>query len=143
MTLDQFISSVSGTYLDYDGSAGYQCVDVAKAYMKKCLGINQFSIGSAKNYWERYNKIPELKNNFTRISNGKDFLPQKGDICIFKGTADNKHGHVCIATGRGLCQNKSTDYFYSLDQNYGTDKRCRIVKHNFKNFYGVLRPKKG
>lgn len=57
---------------------------------------------------------------------------KNGDIVIWNS---GTYGHIAIATGEG-----TTRWFKSFDQNYGVNKRCRIVKHDYKNFLGVLRP---
>jgi chromosome segregation ATPase len=36
----------------------------------------------------------------------------------------------------------TTSYFYSFDQNWSKINVCEVVKHTYKNVFGVLRPKK-
>lgn len=135
MTFDKFVSTYNGKGTDYDGAYGVQCVDLIKLYLDKVFGIKAGSWGNAKYYWLNFEKISELKNNFTKISNTASFVPQKGDIMVWNGKVGSGCGHVAICTGEG-----TTSYFYSYDQNWN-GKKMHKVKHGYDNVYGVLRPK--
>ena len=132
MNLDEFINKYKGSKIEYDNVSPYQCVDLVKMYAKKVLGLDFGAFGNAKDYYYNFEAIKTLKDNFTKIKNTPTFIPQKGDIVIW---GNGKYGHIAVATGEG-----TTRWFKSFDQNYGIDKRCRIVKHDYKNFLGVLRP---
>ena len=133
LTFDAFVNKYIGGAVDYDGSAGAQCVDLAKAYLKEVHNVPQFSIGgSAKNYWTRtFNQLAE----FEKIENTKTFVPKKGDIAVWDSSKGGGHGHVAICTGEG-----DTKHFYSYDMNWN-GKAMKKVKHDYSGFYGVLRPK--
>ena len=137
MTYSEFIEKYDGKAVDYDGSAGVQCVDLIKLYLKDVFNIQPFSIGgSAKNYFDGFESFTALKGKFEKIYNTPTFIPMKGDICVFGSGVGGGHGHVSIANGDG-----TTSYFYSYDMNwYG--KACKLVKHkyNSEDFLGVLRP---
>ena len=133
MTFNEFVNKYIGRAVDYDGSSGAQCVDLAKAYLKEVFGIPQFSIGgSAKNYWEK--EFKQLAD-FKKIKNTPDFVPKKGDIAVWNSSKGGGHGHVAICTGEG-----DTKHFYSYDMNWN-GKAMKRVKHDYSGFYGVLRPK--
>jgi hypothetical protein len=135
LTFDAFVNKYIGRAVDYDGSAGAQCVDLAKAYLKEVHGIPQFSIGgSAMYYYLRFEQFAPLKGKFKRIKNTPDFVPLKGDIAVWNATKGGGHGHVAICTGEG-----DTKTFYSYDMNWN-GKAMKKVKHDYKGFYGVLRP---
>ncbi len=135
MNFDEFVKKYNGKATDYDGGCGVQCVDLAKLYMDKVLGIKIGAIGNAEAYWRRYNEFSILNKNFDRIANTPSFVPQKGDIVVWD-LRHGKYGHIAIADGVG-----STSYFYSYDQNWG-GKAMKRVKHSYKDgFAGVLRPK--
>lgn len=135
MTFDAFVNKYLGRAVDYDGAAGEQCVDLAKAYLKEVHDVPQFSIGgSAKYYYSSFNSFPKLKEKFIRIANTPEFVPLKGDLAVWRETEGNKHGHVAICTGVG-----DTKSFYTYDMNWN-GKAMKKVKHNYKGFYGVLRP---
>ena len=132
MNLDEFINEYRGKRVEYDHVSLYQCVDLVKMYARKVLGLDFGAFGNAKDYFYNFEHIDLLKSNFTKIKNTPTFIPQKGDIVVWK---NGKYGHIAVATGDG-----TTKWFNSFDQNYGINKRCRIVKHDYKNFLGVLRP---
>ena len=132
MNLTDFINKYKGTRVEYDNVSYYQCVDLVKMYAKKVLELEFGAFGNAKDYFNGFNSHSVLKNNFKRIANSSNFIPQRGDIVIW---GNGKYGHIAVATGEG-----TTSWFNSFDQNYGLNKKCRIVKHNYKNFLGVLRP---
>ena len=137
MNFDEFVKTYLGKSTDYDKAAGVQCVDVIKIYLDKCFGIKAGKWGNAKDYYEGFNNVSVLRNNFTRIANTPDFVPQKGDICVWGANLSNEHnfGHIAVATGEG-----NTKEFYTYDQNWG-GKPMKKCKHNYKAFLGVLRPK--
>lgn len=77
MTFDEFVENYNGQAIDYDGGAGVQCLDLAKLYMDKVLGITPRNIGNAEAYWNRFDEIPELRNNFSHIPNDDSYFPEK------------------------------------------------------------------
>ena len=137
MNFDEFVKNYLNKSTDYDKVAGVQCVDLIKVYLDKCLGIKAGAWGNAKDYYEGFNNVSALKNNFTRIANTPDFVPQKGDICVWGANISDEHnfGHIAIATGEG-----NTKEFYTYDQNWG-GKPMKKCKHSYTAFLGVLRPK--
>ena len=133
MTFNEWVNKYIGRAVDYDGSSGAQCVDLAKCYLKEVHDVPQFSIGgSAKFYWEK--DFSQL-SGFMKIKNTPDFVPVKGDVAVWNSSKGNGHGHVAVCTGEG-----DTKSFYSYDMNWN-GKAMKKVKHNYKGFYGVLRPK--
>ena len=136
MTFDEWVKKYSGKAIDYDGTYGVQCVDLVKHYVKNVLGISPQSIGNAIEYYNKRNKVAYLKDNFRWHNNTPDFIPKKGDICVF--TSKSGNGHVSVATGEG-----TTSYFYSYDQNYpkAQHEPMTKIKHSYNSFLGVLRPK--
>lgn len=135
MNYQDFINTYNGKSVDYDGGYGVQCVDLIKLYLDKVFNIKIGAIGDAHVYFDNYNKVELLKNNFDRIENTPDFIPSKGDIVVWNKNTGNGCGHVAIATGEG-----TTTYFYSYDQNWG-GKTIRRIYHNYTNVSGVLRAK--
>lgn len=136
LTFDAFVNKYIGKAPDYDGAAGAQCVDLAKAYLQEVHNIPQFSIGgSARYYYSAFKGFPKLTQKFTRIANTPDFVPLKGDIAVWNSSVGGGHGHVAICTGEG-----DTRSFYTYDMNWN-GKAMKRVKHDYKGFYGVLRPK--
>lgn len=133
MKFDTFINTYLGKAVDYDGTAGAQCVDLIKLYLKNVFGITPKAIGDAHAYYDKFPYHSFLNKNFVRIKNTKKFVPLKGDICVWSKDM-NGYGHVSIATGNG-----NTEVFESFDMNWN-GKAAKFVEHNYKNFLGVLRP---
>ncbi len=134
MNYSEFVDKYLGKSTDYDGVSGVQCVDLIKAYLHDVFGISAGSWGNARYYWISFNSRQPLKNNFTKIANTADFVPQRGDIVVWNNSVGNGAGHVAIATGEG-----DTHNFYSYDQNWN-GKPMKKVQHTYSGVYGVLRP---
>ena len=139
ITFDQFVKNHLGRGVDYDGVAKVQCVDLAKCYLKEVYGISAGAWGDAHSWYDEWTRYTDLlQKNFERIPNTPEFVPQKGDICVWKPSlSSGGWGHIAIASGEG-----DTTYFYSYDQNWtGKHDPCTKVRHNYSHFYGVLRAK--
>lgn len=136
MTFDKWVNDNLGRGIDYDGTYGVQCVDLAKHYIRHVLGITPQSIGNAIEYYNKRRTSSYLTKNFDWIDNTPSFIPKKGDLCVF--TSKSGNGHISVATGEG-----TTSYFYSYDQNFPKAKHEPMtkIKHTYNSFLGVLRPK--
>lgn len=136
MTFDKWVNDNLGRGIDYDGTYGVQCVDLAKHYIRNVLGITPQSIGNAIEYYNKRRTSSYLTKNFDWIDNTPSFIPKKGDLCVFTSRSGN--GHISVATGEG-----TTSYFYSYDQNFPKAKHEPMtkIKHTYNSFLGVLRPK--
>lgn len=137
MTFNKWVKENLGKGIDYDGTYGVQCVDLAKHYIKNVLGVTPQSIGNAIEYYNKRKTSEYLTKNFKWIDNTAEFIPKKGDLCVF--TSKSGNGHISVATGEG-----TTSYFYSYDQNFPKAKHEPMtkIKHGYTSFLGVLRPKK-
>lgn len=137
MTFNKWVKQNLGKGIDYDGTYGVQCVDLAKHYIKNVLGVTPQSIGNAIEYYNKRKTSEYLTKNFRWIDNTAEFIPKKGDLCVF--TSKSGNGHISVATGEG-----TTSYFYSYDQNFPKAKHEPMtkIKHSYTSFLGVLRPKK-
>lgn len=137
MTFNKWVKENLGKGIDYDGTYGVQCVDLAKHYIKNVLGVTPQSIGNAIEYYNKRKTSEYLTKNFKWIDNTEEFIPKKGDLCVF--TSKSGNGHISVATGEG-----TTSYFYSYDQNFPKAKHEPMtkIKHSYTSFLGVLRPKK-
>lgn len=137
MTFNKWVKENLGKGIDYDGTYGVQCVDLAKHYIKNVLGVTPQSIGNAIEYYNKRKTNEYLTKNFKWIDNTAEFIPKKGDLCVF--TSKSGNGHISVATGEG-----TTSYFYSYDQNFPKAKHEPMtkIKHSYTSFLGVLRPKK-
>lgn len=137
MTFNKWVKENLGKGIDYDGTYGVQCVDLAKHYIKNVLGVTPQSIGNAIEYYNKRKTSEYLTKNFKWIDNTAEFIPKKGDLCVF--TSKSGNGHISVATGEG-----TTSYFYSYDQNFPKARHEPMtkIKHSYTSFLGVLRPKK-
>ncbi len=131
--VDRFFNKYNGVGVDVDGCAGVQCVDIISRYMSEVYGISNSTL-NAKEYWNNFYSYGFLYNNFTRIPNTPDFVPQKGDIVV---RTTGQWGHVMIANGEG-----TTTWFKSYEQNtMGRNEPTQLVKNNYSGVAGVLRCK--
>ena len=137
MNYTEFINAHNGRGTDYDGAYGVQCVDLIKAYLKKVFGITPGAWGNAHAYYDNFYSLPGLYKSFNRITNTASFVPQKGDIAVWRKGSGFPYGHIAICNGEG-----NTSWFKSYDQNWtGNHDKCTLIKHNYNMVAGVLRPK--
>lgn len=136
MKFSEFIRKYEDKAVDYDGAYGVQCVDLAKLYIDKVIGVKPQSIGNAHAYYDNYEDT-YLKKYFNRIKYKKGVKPQRGDLVVWgvKYNGSSKYGHIAIATGE-----YNSNYIYTYDENYG-GKRMHRVKHSYAGLSGYLRPK--
>lgn len=141
MKFNEFVKKYLGKGTDYDNYAGVQCVDLAKLYIDKVIGVKPQSIGDAYCYNDNFSKT-YLKNYFDRIPYKHGDKPKKGDLVVwgknYNGTS--KYGHIAIATG-----DSDKTGIYTYDQNVGrtvTLKKMRKVHHSYNGIACFLRPKK-
>jgi hypothetical protein len=135
MTYTEFVKKYLGKEIDYDGSSGVQCVDLAKLYIDKVIGVKPQSIGDAYCYYTDFNET-YLKNYFTRIKYRRGVKSQRGDLAVWglKYNGTSKYGHIAIATGE-----QSSKTIITYDENFG-EKEMHRVDHSLKGLSGFLRP---
>ena len=136
MTFDEFINTYKGSHIDYDGVAGYQCVDLIKHYLRDVFGIYAGAWGHAKDYWNITNRA-NVSDYFYNVPNTPDLIVERGDIVVWGAMPGNPYGHVAIGLGLG-----DVNGFQSLDQNWGNnfqEQAVRQIGHNFNYVIGVLR----
>lgn len=135
MTYADFIKKYNGKSTDYDGVYGTQCVDLAKLYIDKVLGVKPESIGDAHSYYDNFDKT-YLKKHFKKIPYKKGVKVKKGDLVVWgkKYNGKSENGHIAIATGT-----MGDDYIITYDQNWGS-KAMKRVKHSLTGISGFLRP---
>lgn len=135
MSFSDFVKKYLGIGTDYDGVYGVQCVDLAKLYIDKVLGVKPESIGNAYCYYDDfYNTY--LKRHFLLIPYAKGVKAQKGDLVVWgkKYNGKSEHGHIAIATGV-----QDADSITTYDQNWG-GAQMKKVKHSLTGLKGFLRP---
>lgn len=140
MNYSEFEAKYLGKAVDFDGTAGVQCVDLVDQYLKDCFGIEGVWCNGAKDLYNNFSSYPALVKAFDRVPNTPDLIVREGDIVIWGG---GSWGHTGIGTGHG-----TVDWFITLEENtLGRHEPTQLVKHWFNNdicnpCLGVLRPKK-
>lgn len=142
-TYDEFEKAYLGKAIDYDKSAGVQCVDLADQYLKDCFDITGVWVSGAREFYTNFEKWPAMTKNFDKIKNSRSLIAQKGDIVVWNG---GKWGHVGVCTGKG-----DIDWFECIEQNtLGKHEPTQKVTHYYNKrtgvdscypVSGVLRPK--
>ena len=129
-TFDRFFSENNGKFVErVDSNALNQCFDLA-IYWCEYLGFPKSIFSGLINASQIYTQWTHTQ--FDKIPNTPEFVPQKGDICVFSGTP----GHVSVATGKG-----DLNTFESFDQNFPTGSASHLMTHNYNNLLGVQRLK--
>lgn len=132
MTFNEFIEKWNGKGCDYDGVYSFQCVDLARMYLKEVCGTKQFSpVVGAKDIWNQ-----EL-SGFTKVPNTPDGTPPNGSIVVW-GSTYGQFGHVAIAIGG------TTSTFKAFSQNdpVGTLPQIKAYR-SYKSVLGWFTPKVG
>lgn len=135
MIFSDFVKKYLGVGTDYDGTYGVQCVDLAKLYIDKVLGVKPQRIGDAYSYYDNFDNT-YLKKHFKKILYKPGVKAKKGDLVVWglKYNGKSEHGHIAIATGV-QDENSITTY----DQNWG-GAQMKKVKHSLAGLSGFLRP---
>lgn len=132
---DKYFAERIGKGLDYDGYYGVMCFDLANDYSVNLIGSKAFIGMGAYEIYTNFANQPS-KDLYERIPNTPEFVPIKGDIMVW-GQSLGENGHVAICNGKG-----DTTWFESYEQNWtGHNDPVALIKHNYNNVLGVLRPK--
>lgn len=125
-----------------------QCMDLAFEYLNR-LGIDRASIRHQYAYQVWTSPTDLTRQYFDLFPNTPTFIPQVGDIAVFKIINGIPVGHISIVMpGTTLMnlitfdQNWDTLHYYHLDANGNHIPYCRTVVHNgYYGCAGFLRPK--
>lgn len=146
---NKFISDWNNKSIEAeDPTALDQCMDLAFKYCD-ALGIDRAAIRHQYAYQVWANATDLTRKNFDLLENTPTFIPQVGDLAVFKQVSGIPVGHISVvAQGTSLMnlvsfdQNWDTLHYYHVDNNGNHIPYSRQVIHN--NYYGVvgfLRPK--
>ena len=132
----EFLNKWQGKYCEVNDPTNlYQCMDLAYAWCD-FLQITRDTIRHLYAY-EVYTKPnDQTVKYFELIPNTPAGIPPVGSLVVFSKEIGGIAGHISIATGEG-----DTNSFNSFDQNFGTDKKCRIVNHGYGPVLGWLKPR--
>ena len=103
MTYSAFVKKYLGKEIDYDGSSGVQCVDLAKLYIDKVIGVKPQAIGDAYCYYTDFNEtylVSPACNSFRILANDVDpyyllYVLQRSEFqrkCVFLGDGNTRGG---------------------------------------------------
>jgi hypothetical protein len=107
MNLQGFVDKYKGQPVDFDGSFGAQCVDLARQYFKEVWGFTRQPegvIGAADFYFKHENRRAQRELcdcHMFSIADGH--VPPVGAVVIFGSTGTNQYGHI------GICVNADTE----------------------------------
>lgn len=130
----EYVKTLVGGSVDYDGWYGAQCVDLIGHIMQKFCGFTPY--GNAIDYMS--NKMPPGAKRF----NGSAGI-QPGDIPIWKWGPSDPFGHI------GFCTAVTSSGTTCIEQNVdgapvGVGGPARIRTRNFDHLVGYIRlPYKG
>ena len=125
-TVDAFVNRWNGSYADYDGAYGAQCVDLFNYYNRDVVKAPRIAVNYAA---QLFGAAPS--SHYEKLSPG--VTPRKGDVAVW-GTSwpYTSAGHVAIVLG-DQGGNMSV-----LSQNTGAAKIMSITKAHLS---GYLRPR--
>lgn len=130
MTLTQFIKTNKGKKLDFDGNKSFQCVDLARFYLRDVWNVPQFPAlgeeGGAKDIIDHPGSL-----KVTRDSVLADY--SRGDLLIWGAADKNKYGHVAI-----LVAVYNTKYFIVLEQDGFKQDGVKLEFRSRENLLGCL-----
>lgn len=134
-----WLNSKIGTGTDWDGVYGFQCMDLAVAYMNYVTDGKVTMWGNAKDAIQ--NKFGDTA---TIYKNTPSFKPQYGDIAVWTIGNFSTYGHIGIVVDGN--PNNDLQTFKSLDQNWyggGLTKTelAQIITHNYDGVTHFIRPK--
>lgn len=132
----EFFAKYNGKSVDVDGFAGAQCVDLMRKYCEEVLKIGLYAVpalGTDGGAGDIYNKVGSNHKQLQRFYNWPWAVPKQGDIMLFARSKTLPYGHVAIFN------EGNAKRFTSFDQNWGSDKRSRLVEHNYSGVQGWLR----
>jgi hypothetical protein len=148
MTHQQFLNYYLGNRIDFDGGFGYQCTDLARAYVQWVWGKSTTIYGGNGGAVEAYRRFPDAIGQggyAEKIANNPfdvNQVPKQGDIIVFDATSWNPYGHISIVDSAP----NGVNYFVSIDQNAGSGtgdgvglNAIRKVSHSYTGSGGFGR----
>ncbi len=130
MTLTTFIRTYLGKKVDFDGNKSYQCVDLARLYIKEVKNMPQPpALGEEGGAKDMFDKCGDF--NTTVDSASADY--SVGDILIWNSSKTNRYGHVAI-----LVAIYNTKYFIVLEQDGFKQDEVKLTMRSRENLRGCL-----
>jgi len=129
MNFDEFTAQNIGKKIEFDGAYPNQCVDLVNQYLSNVYQYPRIP-GNAKDFIKN-----APSNYFTYAKNTPLYIPLKGSIAVWDGSAGDGDGHVSVVRSSTLFK------FVSLDQNWPKRAPVSEVEHNYKGVDGFLIPR--
>lgn len=137
-TFDKFFTDNNNKFVErVDPTALNQCMDLV-IYWCEYLGLPRtiFSgMYSAYQVWSAPNQA--TKDAFNFLNNTPDFVPLKGDICVWSASYNGGPGHIGVCSGNG----SNTSTFECFEQNDPTGSVSHMKVYGYSTVYGFLRLK--
>lgn len=131
--VQDWLNSVLGQYIDWDGYYGVQCYDFFNAYGMKFWNRNFLGFIGPGDYWHH----ATLPNGWKRIAGCPQSQMKTGDIIMWGAANSRPVGHVAIIY----------DGTYLFQENWGgnhepvtKDKIADDLKYEQAPYCGVIRP---
>lgn len=133
---NQFFNIWNGKFCEVsDPSNLNQCMDLCYAWCD-FLNIPRDTIRHLFAYEVFTQPLDITLKYFEHVPNTPAGIPPVGSLVVFSKDIGGTAGHIAISSGRG-----DTNNFESFDQNFGTDKHCRLVSHGYSAVLGWLTPR--
>lgn len=81
MTFDEFMTNTLGKAIDFDKTAGVQCVDLVDLYFQDVIQMPIVWVRNAKDFYNDFNNYQPLKDNFDRIEKHQGSCQHKARRC--------------------------------------------------------------
>lgn len=124
MTFDEFIKMQKNKKTD----------DLVSDFLKEVAEITPVCVEFKKNYFIRFEHFEQMTEHFVKIPNSAEFIPQRGDLCVWGSGVCNGKGAAFLATGKG-----NAKHFYCFETN--KHGKMNIKRCNYKYFLGAIRVK--
>lgn len=99
--IELWISTAVGIRMNPDRHYGLQCVDLVDQYGQDIFGVPwNVCVGGVNGARELLDAVPD--KYWIRIDNDEsrpDQIPQRGDVVVMGGTAQNPYGHTFVCLG--------------------------------------------
>jgi hypothetical protein len=149
ISFDQFIEKWNGKPIDFDGSYGFQCMDLMHQYIYETLGITDRSVLAAPIARTVFEDFPNRVGNqyFDRIYNSLTAIPKDGDIIFWKEPYgyyyDTYLGRWSYAGHVGISKGSTLWNVTAFEQNNPAGTYCHMQKHSdlYRGVLGWLRLK--
>lgn len=148
MTTQEFIDKYNNQPVEVvDPTNRNQCFDLVVKYCMEVLGLPITIFGGLTYAYQIWSPSTKMAvENFDYIENSTTANPIEGDIVVWSHWYNFSWnfwgaGHTGVATGKGVAEGKSSDWFECFEQNDPTGTYSHLRIYNYNNVVGWLRKK--